>query len=578
MTKKFDLNKSLNWIYPLVLIILFVPTYNSIFDSKVAFLEDNAGYYILGKSIADGNGYKNIYLENKPAATHFPPGYPAILAGVRMVAGDSISAPKIFNGMMLGASLVILFFFFRRIGMNIHLSFIINVLLIFNAHLLQYSTWIMSEVSYLFFSSLALLLLSYTDESKNPIKNIPFIAFIALTAASFYIRSLGVSLLAGAIFYFLLKLNWKYLGTTIAGFVILYFPWYLRGRDLPASTYVENLTLKNFYNPDEGYATFSDFVDRFLENLERYFSVEISSGMFGTPVDYQADFTGGQLFTGILLVAVMLFAIFKLKTHRFLVLGYLLGTFGILLLWPSVWFGIRFMFGIIPLLLGLFIFGMYSLVILILSKLKVENSKLTQVILPFAFIVMLPSIFGHVGDVQKKADEQLNPMFRHYFGIAEWSKTNIPEGSVVMTRKPKLYYLYANHFVTGIPKESNIELFFQKLDERKVSHIAFYPNNIFQRFFVPAYQAAPEKFKLIQKVSNPDVYLFEYHTELGYTGAYQDGKKHGQGSYDNGNGTVFEGTWNLDKREGKGIIKNKDGNILQEGIWADDKFVSPTEQ
>src|SRR5438445_6487267 len=41
---------------------------------------DDAFYVILGKSLATGHGYRNLNLPGAPFATHYPPGYPLLLA------------------------------------------------------------------------------------------------------------------------------------------------------------------------------------------------------------------------------------------------------------------------------------------------------------------------------------------------------------------------------------------------------------------------------------------------------------------------------------------------------------------
>ncbi len=53
----------------------------SILDaSPVGVAADDSMYVILAKSLATGQGYRFLNLPGAPAATHFPPGYPALLA------------------------------------------------------------------------------------------------------------------------------------------------------------------------------------------------------------------------------------------------------------------------------------------------------------------------------------------------------------------------------------------------------------------------------------------------------------------------------------------------------------------
>lgn len=52
----------------------------------VGAFQDDAMYVVLARALASGEGYRFINLPGSPAATHFPPGYPAFLALVSFVA------------------------------------------------------------------------------------------------------------------------------------------------------------------------------------------------------------------------------------------------------------------------------------------------------------------------------------------------------------------------------------------------------------------------------------------------------------------------------------------------------------
>ena len=69
------------WIGPLVVALIVLVGGLSILDTlPVGAYFDDGMYVILAKSIATGHGYRWLQLPGAPAATHFPPGYPAVLA------------------------------------------------------------------------------------------------------------------------------------------------------------------------------------------------------------------------------------------------------------------------------------------------------------------------------------------------------------------------------------------------------------------------------------------------------------------------------------------------------------------
>src|SRR5260221_3554784 len=52
----------------------------------VGVFHDDAMYVILARSIATGQGYRYLNLPGTPVASHFPPGYPLLLALLWRVA------------------------------------------------------------------------------------------------------------------------------------------------------------------------------------------------------------------------------------------------------------------------------------------------------------------------------------------------------------------------------------------------------------------------------------------------------------------------------------------------------------
>ncbi|MEY4925976.1 MAG: hypothetical protein RI894_412, partial [Bacteroidota bacterium] len=236
-------------IYSALLFMLFTILYFFIRDTKVHLGGDNAEYYILAKSLAQGNGYSYIANMNPVAQNHFPPGYPFIMSLLMRIFGDEQATLTAFNGLFLLGSLFLLFYLFRRFTDNAHLAFAVCVACLFNYHIMEFSTIMMSEVPFLFFSALTLVVFLQIDLEKWFFKQPYFYAFIALLAASFYIRTAGLSLVAGICLFLLLQKNWKYLLSTVFGFVLLVLPWQLRSRALGGNSYVKQLLMINPYKP-----------------------------------------------------------------------------------------------------------------------------------------------------------------------------------------------------------------------------------------------------------------------------------------------------------------------------------------
>jgi len=492
-------------IYLLILLFTFIPTYKYIFDSKIAFLGDNAAYYIYGKAIADGKGMVNTQSVAQHKANSYPPGYPAIIAVIINTVNSDIVTIKVANGIMYFASLVILFFFFRQMSKNIHLSFILTLIMMFNFHLLQYSTWMMSEIPFIFFSALGIMAFGFINTKNNPLKDKWFYIMILGVVVSYHIRSQGIALFGGIFLFFLVQQNWKHLVSFSIAFIALLMPWYIRNSELGASPYDSALKYKNYYDHSQGVMeSFGDWMDRFTQNFSRYVQVEIPSGIFG----YEPNYENGSWFYGILLLAIIGFGIFKTKKYAFAIGGYVLATFAILMIWPPVWTGVRFMLPIVPILIFFFFYGIFSLIVIILEKVKNKTESSIK-ILSFAFIIFILVFYPKIDNLNKAAKEPLNPLYRNYFALAEWTKTNLPKDAIIICRKPLLFHLYSDHFVSRVVKNTNPDEALEAMKTGGITHIVQYGDGLSQRYFIPIYKKYPEKFPVLQKTSNPDIYLLK---------------------------------------------------------------------
>ncbi len=81
---------------------------------------DDGVYVILGKALATGQGYRYLHLPGHPVATHYPPGYPVLLAALWRIAPEFPANVAVFqfaNALLLAAAAVGSYVFaVRRLG------------------------------------------------------------------------------------------------------------------------------------------------------------------------------------------------------------------------------------------------------------------------------------------------------------------------------------------------------------------------------------------------------------------------------------------------------------------------------
>ena len=493
------------WLFSGIISLLFLVLYIYTFEPKLVLLGDNAQYYTLGKALAHGEGYINLSSVARSPNNHYPPGYPVMISLVMQIS-ESLFAVKLFNGLCFIASLLLLYFIFKKITDNVQVAFVVCIFLVLNSHLLWYSSIIMSEVPYLLMSVLALFFFTRTDFEGQFYKDGNFYASLVFLAASYYTRSVGIALLAGFLLYLLTKKKWIPMGAYLGGFVLLALPWYLRSASLGGSTYLNKLKLINPYQPDLGEAGFGDFADRFFNNLIRYITTEIPNACFPfIKADYQSEATASQWLLGLFLLAFIIFGLFQLKRFRWLILGYLIGTFGILMIWPDVWFGVRFMLPVTPFLVFLIVVAVEQVLARISTAGKFRKpGLLILLVLGLAFVSPIQAI-------HKEGKTEYSPQWKNYFKLAQWLKNNGTDKVVVSCGKPALFHVYSDTYTVRYKFTSNQEELLKDLERRKVDYVVIdqvYGNTL--RYLLPVVRTHPEKFEMVRHLKNPDTFLLKF--------------------------------------------------------------------
>ncbi|MEN3046856.1 MAG: hypothetical protein ABDH49_07770, partial [Candidatus Hydrothermales bacterium] len=220
------------FLVPFLIYLLFCLL---LFDIKVDTGGDNVVYMILAKSIADHKSYSNLHIVSSPPHNRFPPFFPLLLVPFYKVFGLNESFLKILP-------------FISSIFSFIFLIFIIKdfwIVLVFSVTpiLISYSSKLLSESTFLFFSLLAIYFV---------LKGNYFISSIFSTI-TFFIRNSGIALVFGLFTLLLIRKKFKDFLISATIFFIPTFLWFLRTRATlksPEDTYYFDFIYKNPYNPE----------------------------------------------------------------------------------------------------------------------------------------------------------------------------------------------------------------------------------------------------------------------------------------------------------------------------------------
>ncbi len=492
-----------------VLIIAFIGVYVFVYDAKVDLNGDNANYYMLGQALHQGEGYVSINSINKTPNNHFPPGYPFILSLLFWIS-DSFASVKFLNAIFLLGSIFLSVVLIKEITSK-QVALLSIPFLLLNVHFLKFSTMMMTEIPFLFFSLLSFwfFLQAHHQDSNKKVRSylLAFLFFII----SFYIRTLGIAIIAsyGLVLLFEWRKKWKILLSYILGFIACYLPWFLRGQGLGGNSYLKQLTMINPYRPEMGEAGFTNLVLRISSNIGRYISREIPDVIFPfRDFSYKEPVAWLEWVSGIIILIILILGVFGLKKYKKLIIGYLVATFSVLLIWPNVWVGIRFVLPMLPFLVMLFLNG----IDLIIEFLRKRTKK--PIPLWISLILIIP-FFSDISYLNLKSKAGYSPKWENYFKLARDLKREGNTELVVSCRKPTLFYLYSGTFTTRYKYTLDDQDFMEDLKTRKVDLVVLeqlgYSSTA--RYLYPTIQKNPEQFVTVALIPNPDTYLLQFKSK-----------------------------------------------------------------
>ncbi|HJQ14872.1 MAG TPA: glycosyltransferase family 39 protein [Anaerolineales bacterium] len=395
--------------------------------------DDFAWYIVQAKSVLDGTTDEFMVqsaFTNQQSTTHlgplaYPWGYPLILAPVYAVKGISPLALKL-PGLFFYAGFLVCLYLLMKSRLTEIESLLIVSLFAFNPLLLQFLDQILSDIPFLFFSTLSLLLM--TRENKENILD-----YIGIGAAIFFTTFLRVTgvLLLGCflVVEFFRFLNHRKDRTTaiqtIKGSLIVCFVFVL--------LWITNLLL--FPSGGESYfSQYAGLIETAKTFLPGYFNV--FSFFFG---DTQA-----WKYLYYLLFPFFLLGVWHRWKHELTLVLFFVLWMLVHITYPY-WQGPRYIFPLLP----IFIYFVFQGTRFFMERLP-ESYRLTGQWVFYGFWILIAGIFLMRSSMNAYANLQNNraingPFDPYSTEIYDYIKGQTPSESVVVFFKPRVMVMMTGH-------------------------------------------------------------------------------------------------------------------------------------
>lgn len=533
------------WLMPLALVALHLVLALLSFDPTPHTGGDNAAYISLARSLLERGTYQELYDPALPPHTQYPPAFPALLALAMLLGVSSWVKLKLIvvgcSGAAVGATYLWLR---RRSGPGIALG--VALVLAASPVVLDLAHWVLSDVPFWAFTALALwgydgvarsgAGASSTGEGTGQdaggdVRGVSVAMLVAIgaTVLAYFTRSAGLPLALAAGLWLGWRRRWRELALLAALLLPLALWWWLRARALGGVDYVSQFWWVNPYSPELGRVGAMGLVQRVLDNAGRYGGVHLPLLLVGR--------AGGVavLLSGATILAALAGWGFRLRrpgVAEFFFPLYL----GLILVWPAVWSGERFLLPAYPLLLG------YAAESLVRSARRVRPGVVVPAgvgAVVLVLLLVLPALRQGIArsitcTTLYRAGEAypcLGPVWRDFFGIAEWARESLPDDAVVISRKPRLFYGLSARRGLIYPFSSDPADFFAVVRASGARYLVLDQlGGVSARYVGPVLEAHPDAFCFLHTAAAGQAALLGIlpESEWGTGAAARDGRE-GQG-------------------------------------------------
>jgi hypothetical protein len=442
MLTKFSFQQRDKIIFAALVLMVLMLGYWRMVPTVCGAYHDDGIYVLTAKALAQGQGYRLIFLPNSPAQTKFPILYPALLAIIWKLW------PSFPNNLILmkwltlfcGATTVGLsYLYLIRFGYFSRSVAAMSALCCATSPMfLFFSTETLSEMPFACLVILTLWLFGIYLEKSGEERYHQFVLGILL-ALPFLCRSVGVTLVFAGIvvqYYKGRPIHWMALGITVV--MLPWVIWMMAG--LGAWSHDP---ISGYYNDYLGWWASMGLISNMhfiLYNIFNVLTYSITIPFEGFTELLESISSFGSLFLNIFLSLIIFITLLKkLRTWRILPL-FIVSYLCLILVWP--WHPYRFLVPIMPFLLGYLFSG-------INTSLKVRLTRNWYLLFGLGLLLVpnfnLLYLHGKQANRQNCSRVYLfrnPPPWTSYQHVFQWLKTNSQPDEVVASMEDPMIFLY----------------------------------------------------------------------------------------------------------------------------------------
>jgi hypothetical protein len=341
----------------LVAALVVLPIAIAVIDQyPVGVVHDDGMYMILAKSLATGHGYRWINLPGEPHATHFPPGYPALLSLLWRIGPEfpaNIVFFKMVNAVLLAVAAALVASFARlRLAMSAPAATLVAIAGCAGVPVLVLSNLVMSETLFLALLLASLLYAeSCLDGTSTSAKEAVVLAIIG--GLLMLVRSHGIAFIGAVGLVLLVRSRFRALAIFVLASAIVAFPWHhwqtLYAGSVPAAMRGDYESYGAWFLNGSPAHSIAFAARTVASTTHEIWALLFVMGTSGMPV------RALRLFGTIIVLALIVVGLVSLRRRAPVTMLFICGFFAIILVWPFT--PARFVWAVWPLLVMLFVVG-----------------------------------------------------------------------------------------------------------------------------------------------------------------------------------------------------------------------------